>query len=289
MATLAFRSFTRLEMLRTVHPARLIRYLQPYADFFVARGITLPDLLEGESEQAMRERIDYEGLIRVFASPDDPSPKAPVKLIDSACIIDELATSEGMDSILADAENVGLNLGEQLENQAPIDVVVHAWLENPEFTQTKHAEQYLQRPRSFEYFPRLDKKKVTPEEWTLKCGQAIENDLDDWFEKHRRGRGSRVFRFPNQDSTWYLIRHGLPLRREGSLDNGNPSSVVYRPEHFDVLVYDHNLEELRINAQSKGEKTLYREVFGKHLFRNAAHFGTAAKYTLDPIRVSKRD
>jgi len=275
-------------MLRSVHPERLVRYLQRFEPFFSNRGINLPTIVEGGSEQALRERIDYDGLTRVFASPDAPLPAAPKELIDSACLIDELATPEGMDSILAGAEKAKLKLDKH-EDQAPIDVVIQAWLLNPEFTATKHAEQYLDRPRSFEYFPRLANAPGKIQEWTETRREAVEKDLDDWFDKRRRGRGSHVFVFPREGSTWYLIRHGMPLCREGSMDNGNPSSVTYRPMRFDVVVHDHELDELRMNAQSKGEKTLYREVLGKHLYGNSAYFGMAAKYTLDPVRVAKRE
>jgi citrate lyase synthetase len=55
------------------------------------------------------------------------------------------------------------------------------------------------------------------------------------------------------------------------------------------VIHERELDLLRINATTKGELDLYREVFGNHLFKNAAYVGTKAKYLLDPIRSHKRE
>lgn len=287
MATLALRSFTRMEMLKSVDPIRLVQFLNPYASFLADRHVVLPSVTSQSRTSTIRDEIDFDGIIRIFASPDTPHPIAPSELIDDACIIDEMSTDHGMDTLLTEADLRKIDLGKP-DDQAPMDVAVHAWLLDSELVQHAHAQQYLDRPRSFEYFPRLGSVRRDPAKTTPAVLKRMETDLDNWFEKRRRGRGSHIYVFKRPDSTWFLIRHGQPLRREGSLDNGEPSSVMYRPERFDVVAYDHSLDELRMNAQSKGEKDLYRQVFGKHLFDEPMYFGSAAKYTLDPIRVQGR-
>lgn len=285
MATLTFRTLGKPELLRCIEPNCLIAFLKPHQAFLTDRGITLPEKVISKADA--EKHIDYEALTRVFLSPDDPLPKAPVPLIEAACIIDEMATASAMDALVDGAEQEKIDLGEG-KDESPVDVAIRAWLADSEFVRRKHAEQYLERPRSFEYFPRAARTKKAPLAAEGALLRTIEKELDDWFDSHRRGRGSRVFVFARPASTWFLIRHGLPLRREGSLDNGKSSSVVYRPERFDVVVYDHILDELRINAETKGEKTLYRDVLGKRLLADSAYFGTAAKYTLDPIVVKGR-
>jgi hypothetical protein len=113
---------------------------------------------------------------------------------------------------------------------------------------------------------------------------AMQRELDDWFERHRRGRGCRIFIYPEADRVWFLVRHASPWRREGSIENGKPTCVLYRPEKHDVLVYEQTIGELRMNAEVKGEKKLYRECFGRHLFGSADFFGGSGKYTLEPLR-----
>lgn len=156
VATLVYRSFSRPEMLRCIDAFRLLAYLKPYDEFLTARGVVLPEPVGGETASALSERVDYDGLTRVFISPDDPLPQAPPAMINSACVVDEMATSEGMDSLIRGAEERGIDLG-NAEGQAPIDVAIQAWMADPDFIQDKHAEQYLDHPRSFEYFPRAAK------------------------------------------------------------------------------------------------------------------------------------
>ena len=81
-----------------------------------------------------------------------------------------------------------------------------------------------------------------------------------------------------------LVRHGDPFRREGSFDAGQTSSVFYRPEKHDVLVYEPAIGEIRMHAASKGEKETYRTAFGRHLFGDEDYFPGTAKYTLEPLR-----
>jgi hypothetical protein len=114
----------------------------------------------------------------------------------------------------------------------------------------------------------------------------LENDLNDWFETKKRGRGTRVFPFARDNGMWFLVRHGEPYKREGTIKDGESSGVFYRPERFDVLVYDPAIGELAINARTKGEKEAYCRVLGKHVFGHEAFFDVDrldGKFTLRPI------
>lgn len=85
------------------------------------------------------------------------------------------------------------------------------------------------------------------------------------------------------DGVWFLVRHGEPFKREESIDGSQASSIYYRPLRYDVLVYVPQIGELRIHACSKGEKQLYRDQLGKHLFGDADIFTGTEKYTLEPL------
>ena len=74
------------------------------------------------------------------------------------------------------------------------------------------------------------------------------------------------------------------MRREGSLVSGQPSSVFYRPEKYDVVVYEPAIGEFRMNACNKGEKDTFRKEFGRHLFNDEDFFPGTGKYTLEPLR-----
>jgi hypothetical protein len=188
-----------------------------------------------------------------------------------------------MDVLLQEAENNGISLNGNPDPTAA-DVAVQVSLQDKELLERKHAEQYLIKPRSFEYFQTASKKIPEFKQPTAKTLAALEKDLDDWFEKKKRGRESRVFVYPKTDAVWFLVRHGDPLRREGSLDGGQTSSVFYRPEKYDVLVYEPTIGEIRMHACGKGEKDLFRRQFGRHVSNNEDFFPETGKYTLEPLR-----
>lgn len=273
MATYNLRRFSHSETLRTIQRERLLSFLMPFNAYFAARGTVLP--ASGSSDA-----LNYDALASVLVSPDTDTP---TDLANALYFIHEMSTPEGMDSLLDAAQGDGLAL-DNMDHQAPADIAVQVWLQNRDLLERKHAEQFLTSKRSFEYYqteasPLPKFKKPTAA--TLK---AMEQELDDWFENKKRGRGARVFVFVKDDGAWFLVRHGDPFRREGAMDGAKSSSVLYRPEKFDVVVYDPRIGEIRINAASKGEKDLYRSKFGKHLFGDEGFFPGQEKYTLEPLR-----
>ena len=62
-----------------------------------------------------------------------------------------MATPEAMDVLLQEAENNGISLDGNPDPTAA-DVAVQVYLKDKELLERKHAEQYLMKPRSFEYF-----------------------------------------------------------------------------------------------------------------------------------------
>jgi hypothetical protein len=273
MATYHLRRFSSVKVLREIAPHRLLAFLEPYRDFFHRVGAALPPADSGGEP-------DYEALKSVFMSPDDTTPD---ELIDALYFVDEMATEQGMADLIEAAKDAGMSL-DVGDDHSPADVAVQLWLRAPSILERKHAEQYLYRPKSFEYFQTDEPSPCpfrAPDDETLR---ALEHALDEWFVEHKRGRNARVFVYDKDDDVWFMVRHGEPFKREESVEGTEPSSVSYRPLKHDVLVYDPELGELRVNAQLQGEKELYRKQFGRHLFGRDDFFPNAQKYTLDPIR-----
>ncbi|WP_188236209.1 hypothetical protein [Sphingopyxis sp. LK2115] len=81
-----------------------------------------------------------------------------------------------------------------------------------------------------------------------------------------------------------LVRHGLPMRREGKhQDSGETATELYRPQQHDVLVYDEDSGEIGVHTSTKGETELYLNTLGFILFNDPEHFGKGAKYNFDPL------
>ena len=273
MATYNLRRFAQPAALKAIAPKRLQEFLGPYRSYVDGRGLPLP------SPNASNG-LDHEQLVEVLMSPDADTPK---DLVDALFFVNEMSTDENMDLLLEEAETKGLSLDGKPDPTAA-DVAVQVFLQDRQLLERKHAEQYLTRPRVFEYFQTQARPVPAFKQPSWVTLVALEHDLDNWFEKKKRGRGSRVFVYPKGDSIWFLVRHGDPFRREGSLDGDQMSSVFYRPEKHDVLVYEPALGELRMNTCNKGEKEIYRVEFGRNVFGNKDFFPGTGKYTLEPLR-----
>lgn len=271
MATFNPHRFSQPETFAAVRRSRLVEFLAPFAPFLEQRGLSLPSAPAGT--------LDLELLVQIVMTPGADTPPA---FIDALYYIHEMATPEGMDALLTEAQERDVTLNGD-DDDTPLDVAIQVWLMEADLLREKHAEKNLASRRSFEYYntdqARPDFK--LPKASTLR---ALERDLDDWFENKKRGRGARVFVYPKEDAIWFLVQHGAPFQREGSIDGRETGSVAYRPVKYDVLVYDPKSCELGVNAESVGEKKLYRAQFGKHLFGSEDYFPGDAKYTLDPLR-----
>ena len=149
----------------------------------------------------------------------------PHNLAEALYFINEMATADGMDELLEEAENRDA-LIEYHPDSTPEDVAIQVWLSDRGIVEKKHAERFLHRPKSFEYFQseegarpigRIAQKKL----------EALERDLDDYFEKKKRGRNSKVFFYPKGDEVWFLVRHGEPFKREGGIKDGHSPPVFF--------------------------------------------------------------
>ena len=275
MATYNLRRFAHPEGLKAITPKHLLALLKPHESYFDSRGIVL-------SSSSATDGLDYDQLVEVLMTPGSDTPAG---LIDALFYVHEMSTQECMDVLLEEVENNGISLEENPDPTAA-DIAVQVYLQDKDILERKHAEQYLVKPRLFEYFQTELRPIPVFKQPSTDVLAALEKDLDDWFEKKKRGRGSRVFVFQKTDSVWFLVRHGDPYKREGSLEGDQSSSVFYRPEKYDILVYEPAIGEIRMHACSKGEKETLRCQFGLHLFNNEDFFPGLGKYTLKPLQTS---
>lgn len=90
-----------------------------------------------------------------------------------------------------------------------------------------------------------------------------------------------------------MVRHGLPMKREAAIaEDGESTGLLFRPEIYDVLYYTHDNGQLHIHASTIGEKKMYCEMIGIHVFGDATFFvydRQTAKYSLEPISINGRE
>ncbi len=273
MAIFNLRRFLNPDALKTISGERLLALLGPHEDYLAMRGVALPPACSDGG-------IDYEGLAGVFMS---PGPDTPRDLANALYMVHETSTPEIMNDLLAEMESRGIAIDGH--GATPADVAVQAWLKCPEALETRHAERLGLRRRSFEYY-QTDRTPVPEfEEPSREVLDNLERDLDNWFEQSGRGRCCKVIVHCHADEVWFFVRHGDPFRREGCVEDGSSSSVFFRPEKHDLLIYNPALGEVRINAGTKAERRMYRVKFGLHLFGDESFFPGEAKYSLLPLLV----
>lgn len=266
------RHFSNPSTLRSINRPLLVTFLEPHREFLAGRGFELTN----------SDDFDYDKLVAILMSPDDDTPDA---MLDALFFVDEMSMPACHDDLCeeAHASNVDLPEGDGITTP---ELAVRLWLADPNILERLHAERFLVKPKSFEYYLSTGSSLPDLQFPSDATRTALEEELNDFFETRKRGRGTRVFPFPREDGFWFLVRHGEPYKREATLEEGESSSVYYRPEKFDVLVYDTERGELAIHAKNKGEKQAYCRGFGRHLFGLEGFFdfdGVGGKFTLDPI------
>ena len=271
MATFNPRRFSKPDTLRKIGQQHLVDFLKPYETYLAGRGLTL-------STDPIQE-MDYETLSNILHNADTTTPP---ELVEALYYVDELSTPHGFDSIL---DSIGeTDLDARIASDVTYaDLAIQLWMHNRDLAERIHAEQYLHRPRSFAYFVTTGEIRDC-QELDESGLRRLESDLDNWFEKKRRGRTTKVFVYRKPDFTWFLIRHGEPFTREPSLNSNNEEgSEYFRPMKFDLIAYNPYTGEIRINARSKGQQELYRTQIGKHFFDEPEYFDAPATFHLNPL------
>lgn len=271
MSSLNLKRFSDVGTLRKIHIDYLIDLLEATGGSYVTERV---ELVRDEEE------FDYKALAALLLSPEDGFP---VELADALHHVNELSTPEGMDELLTAAEedDIELDVG---DDPSPADVALQMWLKDRDVLEQRHAEHQLFRARSFEYSIGKTKGPTKFKAPSAKTIKAMEAAMDSWFVKKKRGPHSRVFVFPKDGEVWFSVRHGEPMDRRGVIKEGESKTTLDRPEKFDVVVYNTQRDEIRINAASKGEKALYLLEFGRYLFGDKDYFAMNGKYTLEPLR-----
>ncbi len=273
MSTYNLRRFAQPDALKTIKPKSLIAFLKPYEGYLSERNFTLA--INGSGE------LDYELLAAILM---DSNEKTPIPMIDALYCIQEMSSDEQFDNLHELANSVNLTVETDC---TPADLAIAIWLHDQELLKRSHAEMLAFTPKSFMYFQAKKKTKSKLLNPNAEKRQTMEKEMDEWFQQNKRGIGSRIFAFPVQEEskTYFLIRHGMPFKREGKIEEGKSCSIFYRPEFHDVVIYDNENDELAIFNKSgaKKEREMYLSLFGEHFFSDVDHFPNDDKYTLTPL------
>jgi hypothetical protein len=272
MAIINFRKFIQPGIMMVISPDRLVSLLFPHREYFNRRGFLFPGEVSGP--------INYTKLSAILVDPDDQMPS---KLVDALYFISEMASTRIADRLVDAAREVYPDMTfSPLATAA--DIVVEVWLKDPDLVAKIHAASLINKPKSFEYHLSRNPRPRSFSMPTSATIQAMESEMNEWFDQNRRGRDCRIIVSDHGDRISFLIRHGKQMRRDSRIKNGKSVGICYRPEVYDVVFYDCIRDELGIRASgTKGEKTLYRETIGDYIFNNWDYFDGNHKFTLEPL------
>ena len=260
----------RPAFLLLVDRADLKALFSPFADYFHSRGadiLRINDFTEADIVQ----------LSDILNSPDNDTPN---DLVEALYMITHAAGSDDADDLLQEAEDLGIVI---VDSDCPEQIAIKIWIHSPDRIKRRYAETVLVKVRSFEYFVAGEERTAPLIPPTNQQLLDLEAQLDAWFQERNRGRGCKITAHPKGHELWLLIRHGEIFQRVGVWQDGQSSSIGYRPDKYDVVVYDRINNEIRINASSSQIRHLYRELFGACLFGDSNYFPIHGKYTLNPI------
>lgn len=273
MASFDPKVFTRPDGLKRIANDNLIEFLLPYTGYLSGRSFTVPTDPSAE--------FPHDELAKLLMQYD---ANIPPDLVNGLYYIDEVASNETLEEMMERANDAGITLSIDGKS-TPADIATQIWNAKPDLLIERAVRSLAFQKSSFMYFlgktARRRSLPATPDTQL----KMLETEMDPWFESKQRGKGTRVFAFPRTDKVWLLVRHGMPMIREGKHeDDGSPGVAFYRPQKHDVVIYDADQDVLAVNADTKGARTLYREKIGLVLFGDKDYFGDGEIFTLAPIR-----
>ncbi len=172
MATFNLRRFSKPEMLRKIDRSHLITFFEPYTEYLSGRGIELPSAADENG-------LDYSVMSNVLLN---PNTSTPAEMSEALYYINEMSTPEGFDLIqdaIADTE-IDVSIA---EDAAYGDMALQVWVQDRDIIERLQAEQFLFRPRSFEYFKCTREPIPDFKEPTEEIIAAFDASLVEWFAK----------------------------------------------------------------------------------------------------------
>lgn len=273
MASFDPKVFTRPDGLKRIANDNLIKFLLPYTGYLSGRSFTVPTDPSAE--------FPHDELAKLLMQYD---ANIPPDLVNGLYYIDEVASNETLEEMMERANDAGITLAVDGKS-TPADVATQIWNAKPDLLIERAVRSLAFQKSSFMYFlGKTARKRSLPATPDTQL-KMLETEMDPWFESKQRGKGTRVFAFPSTGKVWLLVRHGMPMIREGKHeDDGSAGVAFYRPQKHDVVIYDADQDVLAVNADTKGARTLYRESIGLVLFGDKEYFGEGEIFTLAPIR-----
>jgi hypothetical protein len=279
MQTMKLTRYNKISVLKHIGPPLLDRFFEHFEQDFQRHGLPLPrpDLPEEEYFNRIAHLLNH---------PD----KLPNALNEALAALEDVGRPEAQDFLTA-LPNWNELLARFKTGSTYEEIALQLWLYDPNLLIRASNTQRLKRLTAFEHAGRSP--NFTTPASALEPGSVLPEltaSLDAWFGLNDRGENTvRIELYPMAGEFWFLIRHGDRYSRTPSINARKTEMILFRPERDDVVVLSPELDELRINARTKGERDLYIRQFGLQLRGCEDFFTRLPTYTLDPLRTAGPD
>ena len=285
MPNLIQKRFTNPETFRKFRPDLLLAWLRQSESYLKRRGLLLPVDAGAFERNAFNRGFDFDGLVRVFM---EPTPDMPPELVEGLHLVHEMGRPVHVQNMFDGAQRYGLDLGLG-DDATPEDVALRLLLLDPRVLQDLQNCGVIKRRRAFEYFSADTPVLPSFEKPSLEKIRMIERRLEAFYAAWRKGSGARVFAYCQQrmghytPEWFFLVWHGGFPKREEAMENGQPTTVHFRPRRYAILKYDPARAEMGVYCSADHEKTILLRVFGRTLFGRETFFPARAKFNLRPL------
>ena len=272
---MSLKRFTNPKNLRGLGKPLLTTFFDKFKTELAASKVKLPDA-------STEDDAYFNALAKVFLSPTE----LPDEMVEVLYAVVEMADDSGQERLQLAVKEKNLAL-EVDEHTSHMDYAMRVWLADKELLMAKHGEHRLVRVTSFQYFgtktavgSRLPFK--APPQAAI---DLVRDEVDKWCAAHNRGSETARVRMQELDGEWWFpIQHGGTVKRESKVEKRKVQTLHFRPGQDAVVVYCPARDEIRVHADTKGERVLYQEHFGKCLRGDDRYFSEKKCFTLDPLR-----
>ncbi len=295
--------FAEIDILKSIEPKLLLRFLKNYRGFFEQQGIHLPDDIADDEELPFSDYKD--SILSVEISEVGTSlARALMSIISIQNVIDydlvseqlanlEQRYSRELESMMAGIATQG-NEGTISKLGRVISIYLlgthgeKAITELAAFSESQYNRGFREFPMKWE-----EDEETNPTEGLL-CADKSEidarmpiaaQDIEKELAKHKIRSQCKIIHTVCQGNLeWFFIEYGGSLSRiESKGENGLTNMISLYPLKRDIVFFDKNYKVLSVKGEVSWKEELYRQVFGKVLFDDDSAFLDQALYTLEPL------
>lgn len=252
-----FEHFGNPAALQTVPADLLLRLFEPWPGV-LAGGVAVHGAV-----------LDLVAGGRVSLAPD---------LADALERIEDLATDDGFDAILARLHGTGDTVDWGALGLSPFCLAVRTWVDHPALFAQAEVKLLSRRvARMREYSANDGHDPSMPEADALDAAQEA---LRMFWRGKGRGDFCRLGAFEEGGRIFLPIHRGRPLRTVTVIDGRAEGSLAYRPRATDLAIYDPRTRRLLIKASDPKSRAEYGRQIGRLL---GTRFDERPVVTLEPL------